>query len=178
MNIFAIGTKVGMKNRRYLIAAILTIAAIGLGLVFGILLERNIGVTLTDRLARRIGSANADVVSCKRSGSALNLTVDFAQISKEKQWNLAYYGIVCEAVRTELTSGPFYGGINTVDIVCMDKGKQVQTMKSGRVPPDTGNSFDSSGKKIVPAPFSSFQLQAPDGSQGDLVLSNGSSQKS
>jgi hypothetical protein len=58
------------KLRRFRISVMLLAA-----LIVGAVLEKNIGISLSDRLARRIGTANAQVVSCARSGSELTVTL-------------------------------------------------------------------------------------------------------
>jgi hypothetical protein len=170
------------KNRPVLLAVLAFLVVFAAGGVLGVFLERNVGVSLSDRLARRIGTENVTVVSCARSGSNLDLTVDFKQttdekfqpqkggFSSEQLQNLAYYGLALEAVREELTSSPLESGIDSVTIVCQHHGKTVTTLTGDRVPKNAGVSFDKTGKRIPPVPFTSFEEHDPDGSTGDFGL--------
>lgn len=192
--------KSGLKKHQLLCVVIVTaVAALLAGAAGGIVFERNVGISLSDRLARRIGTANAQVVSCVKSGSALTVTVDFKNIQPEKEqkpsskasakelresltssqhvWNTANYGMVLEGVREELISGPFTSGIDSVTIVCRHQGETMTTLTGDRVPQNAGVSVDKSGKRMEPAPFSSFEAHNPDGSaEGIFAIGSDSSQ--
>lgn len=162
MSIFHFGT--AGKFRRFRIPAML-LATLIVGAVLGICFERNVGVSLSDRLARRIGTANAQVVSCARSGSELTVTVDLniaPRSTQEQQQaapaasfptfqqglSLAYYGAIVGAVNQELTSNPLERGVEKVTVVCQHQGKTAVTL--------TG--------EAASAPFSNFEARYADGS--------------
>ena len=183
------------KHRRFCTIALTAIALLG-GTVLGVVLERNVGISLSDRLARRIGTVNAQVVSCAKSGSALTVTLEFPNASPEKETKptqneikngqyspqrdlmMTSYLFVLEAVREELTAGPFSAGIDSVTLVCRHEGKTMDTITGDRVPKNVMPAVDKTGKTIQPAPFSSFNGEKPDGStEGiDLFFTTDSSQ--
>lgn len=185
------------KHRRFCTIALTVIALLG-GAVLGVVLERNVGISLSDRLARRIGTVNAQVVSCVKSGSALTVTLEFPNASPEKETKptqnkkkngqyspqrdlmMTSYLFVLEAAREELTSGPFSSGIDSVTLVCRHGGKTMTTLTGDRVPKNVMPSVDKTGKTIQPVPFSSFNGENPDGStEGiDLFFTADSSQPS
>jgi len=167
------------KLRRFRTPAML-LATLIVGAVLGICFEKNVGVSPSDRLARRIGTANAQVVSCARSGSELTVTVALQNAPQsppeqetdsadsfntfQQDLNLAYYGTVIGAVKEELTSNPLERGIDRVTVVCQYQGKTVTTLTGDREPQNAGTSFDQSGKPVPPPPFSNFDAENPDGS--------------
>ncbi|QAT51095.1 hypothetical protein EQM14_15695 [Caproiciproducens sp. NJN-50] len=172
MNIFHFGTT--EKFRRFRISAMLP-ATLVVGAVLGICFERSVGISLSDRLARRIGTANAQVVSCARSGPALTVTVDLnnaPQSPQEQQivsaaslptfqqgLNLAYYGAIVGAVNQELTSNPLDCGVEKVTVVCQYQGKTAVTL--------TGNAAS--------APFSNFEARYADGSTESIFSAESNS---
>jgi hypothetical protein len=180
------------KHRRFCTVVLTAVALLG-GAVLGIVFERNVGISLSDRLARRIGTTAVTVDSCVKSGSALTVTLDFPNVSPEKEtmptpdeiknefspqndWNFTNYGIALEAVHEELTSGPFSSGIDSVTIVCQHEGKTMTTITGDRVPKNASASADKSGKTPQ---FFSFDINNADGSNGgmlDLFFQTDSSQ--
>lgn len=181
-----------IKKHGRLCTIVLTAVALLGGAVLGIVFERNVGISLSDRLARRMGTTNAQVLSCVKSGSALTVTLELPNASPEKgrtpgnsikeqsppqvDWIMANYGIALEALHEELTSGPFSAGIDSVMIVCRHEGKTMATITGDRVPKNASASVDKSGK--LPQ-FFSFDINNADGSDGealDLFFQNDSSQ--
>lgn len=167
------------KFRRLRIPAML-LATLVVGAVLGICFEKNVGIGPSDRLARRMGTVNAQVVSCARSGSEMTVTVALqnephspheqktdSAVSVDmfqQGLNLAYYGTVIGAVKEELTSNPLERGIDRVTVVCQYQGKTMTTLTGDREPQNAGTSFDHSGKPVSPPPFSNFDAENPDGS--------------
>lgn len=169
------------KLRRLRIPAML-LAALAVGAALGICFEQNVGVSLSDRLARRIGTANAQVVSCARSGSAMTLTLDLGNAPQEQEsasaasfpafqqgMDLANYRTVIGAVQEELTSNPLERGVERVTVVCRYQGKTAVTLTGDRAPKNVG-ARDGSGKTVSPEPFSSFEACYADGSTAGISL--------
>lgn len=186
-----------VKRHRKLCTVALTAVALLGGAVLGVVFERNVGISLSDRLARRIGTTAVTVDSCVKSGPALTVTLDFPNVAPEKEmkptpneikngqassqndWNLTNYGIALEAVHEELASGPFVSGIDHVMVVCRHEGKTMKTWTGDRVPKNVSGWVDNSGKKIPPVPFSSFSEKNADGTDGasfDMLFQTDSSQ--
>jgi hypothetical protein len=174
-----------IKRHRKLCTVALTVAALLGGTVLGAVLERNVGISLSDRLARRIGTVNAQVVSCVKSGSTLTVTLEFPNVSPEKETKrtpkeikngqfspqndltMTSYLFAFEAVREELTSGPFSAGIDRVTLICRHGGETMNTLTGDRVPQNVGVSVDKTGKRIQPPPFSDFSEKNSDGTEGE-----------
>ena len=172
-----------IKRHRKFCTVVLTAAALLGGAVLGVVFERNVGISLSDRLARRMGTTNAQVVSCVKSGSALTVTLDFPNVSSEKETKptpkeikngqfspqndltMTSYLFAFEAVREELMSGPFSAGIDRVTIVCRHEGETMNTLTGDRVPQNVGVSVDKTGKRIQPPPFSDFSEKNSDGTE-------------
>ena len=174
------------KFRRLRIPAML-LATLVVGVVLGICFERTVGMSLSDRLARRIGTANAQVVSCARSGSELTVTVALQNAPHQQKtdseasyptfqlgMDLANYGTVIGAVKEELTSDPLERGIDHVAIVCQYQGKTMTTLMGDRESQNAGT-FDKNGKPISPPPFSNFEAQNPDGSTDAFFMAESNS---
>lgn len=177
------------KFRRFRIPAML-LATLIVGAVLGICFEKNVGVSLSDRLARRIGTTNAEILSCATSGSELTVTVALNNIPQSPQeqktdsavsidmfqqgLNLAYYGTVVGAVNQELTSGPLERGVEKVTVVCQVQGKTAVTLTGDREPKDI-SARDSSGKEVSPAPFSNFEARYADGSTESIFSAESNS---
>lgn len=145
------------------------------------------GVSLSDRLARRIGTANAQVVSCARSGSELTVTVALQNALHEKETDsaasfdtfqqgldLANYGTIVGAVQEELTSNPLERGVDSVTIICRYQGKTSVTLTGDREPKNI-STRDSSGKEVSPAPFSNFEARYADGSTESIFSAESNS---
>lgn len=174
------------RHRRLCTIAVTAVALLG-GTVLGVVLERNVGISRSDRLARRIGTTNAQVVSCVKSGSALTITLDLPNVSPEKEpkptpdeiksgqqspqrdLTETSYLFALEAVHEELTSGPFSSGIDSVTVVCQHESKTMDTITGDRVPKNVMPSVDKTGKTIQPLPFSDFSEKNADGSDGGEI---------
>ena len=172
------------RHQRICTIALTVIALLG-GAVLGVVFERNVGISRSDRLARRIGTTAVKVDSCVKAGSELTVTLDFPNVSPEKEtkptqneikngqfspqndWIMTNYGIALEAVHEELTDGPFSAGIDRVTVVCRHDGKTMDTITGDRVPKDVMPSVDKNGKTIQPPPFSDFSEKNSDGTESE-----------
>lgn len=176
-----------LKRHRRLCTVVLTVIALLGGVALGVVLERNVGISLSDRMARRIGTTAVTVESCVKSGSALTLTLEFPNVSPAKEpkptpgevkkgfspqhdWAMMNYSIALEAVHEEMTDGPFSAGIDRVTVVCQHGGKTMATITGDRVPKNEGVSVDKSGKLIQAPPFSIFDVNGTDGSEGSIGM--------
>lgn len=171
-----------VKKHRKLCTIVLTAVALVAGAVLGIVFERNIGISLSDRLARRIGTTAVTVESCEKSGSALTVTMEFpyaapeqksettSEVSKQRDWFRSDYYRALTATREELVSGPYSAGIESVTVICRHGGKTVSTITGDRVSKGTSMPRDKSGKQIPLLPFTDFKVDNADGSKEALTM--------
>ncbi|WP_411677205.1 hypothetical protein [Caproicibacter sp.] len=168
-----------LKKHRLFYSAVLTgLVALVAGIALGVFLERNVGLSLSDRLERGIGTANAKIVSCTKTGSLLKLTVDFKNVSPGEEvpsmsssdsmpqiWDIANYGIAVASVQEELTSNSLESDIDRVAIVCQHQGEALVTITGDRAPKSE-------------APFGNFEAHNSDGSTVTFFWQNDSSASS
>ena len=170
-----------VKKHTKLCTIALTAVALLVGAVLGIVFERNIGISLSDRLARRIGTTAVTVESCVKSGPVLTVTMEFPyapekgsettseQVSKPQDWFRSDYYRALTATREELVSGPYSAGIERVTVVCRHGGKTVSTITGDRESKDASMPKNKSGKQIPP-PFTDFKVDNADGSKEALTM--------